>query len=67
MPTHLNSSKSIRVNDKQWSRFEKKCARLGHSSASTLRRFITAFNDGRLKIDPTDAEKATMKETFNVT
>lgn len=47
-------------------RFKLKCERLGRPQSVVLREFVEAFNDGRLKILPTENQKEEMKEMYDV-
>lgn len=45
--------------------FVKKCNSIDRDYSDLLREFVTAFNEGRLRITPTDEQKNLNKELYN--
>jgi hypothetical protein len=62
----LNDKLSIRINSQMKSDFIQKCEQLHREHQHIMREFISAFVDGRLTINPTEEQKKTIKETYNV-
>ena len=66
----LDGQLRVRINLKELDIFEKKADRtLGEprSSAPLLRKIVSAFNDGRLRIIQTPDEEKLTGELYNVT
>ena len=45
--------------------FKKKCELIGREHYDVVREMITAFNEGRLKIQQTDEQKKGMEEYYD--
>ncbi len=54
----------VRVEEDSLETFKVKCKSLGEYS-DVIRDIITAFNEGRLKIKPTDGQKKLNEELYN--
>lgn len=53
----LDDQVATRINGKVKTKFLRKCKKLKKGHNLVLREFVTAFNDGRLKIIPTKEEQ----------
>jgi hypothetical protein len=54
----------VRVEEDDLDKFKKKCKPLGGFS-DVIRDIITALNEGRLRIKPTDGQKKLNEELYN--
>ena len=70
MSEYLNGDLRVRVNQLELDNFITDAkVRTGKQYQVLIREMITAFNDGRLRIKPTEAQKQAMKsneEIYNV-
>lgn len=55
----------VRVHPISLTQFEKNLARFGRKPSEFIREVIDAFNDGRLRIVPTDEQKTTMENLYD--
>ena len=65
MPDDIDKVVSIRVNEKEFEKFTNKCKKMGRPHQYLIRELITAFNDDRLRIKPTEDQK-NVGELYNV-
>ena len=56
---------NVRINSTEKAAFIKKCDSIDREYYELLREFVTAFNEGRLKIEPTDGQKQLNLELYN--
>lgn len=57
----------VRIRSSQLSKFKKHCStKLGRPYQEVMREMINAFNDGRLTITPTEEQKQSHGELYNV-
>ncbi len=56
---------NVRINSTEKADFMKKCSNMGEEYYDILREMVTAFNEGRLKITPTDGQKQLNQELYN--
>jgi len=61
-----NDTLNVRVNATDKKAFEDKCSSIGREYYDVVREMVTAFNEGRLRIKPTDGQKQLNKELYNV-
>ena len=52
----------VRISDEELERFKKKC---DFKHADVVREIVTAFNEGRLKIQRTKEQKKAMEEYYD--
>jgi hypothetical protein len=61
----LDDALRLRINCKELNIFRQKALRAnGKVHSQLLREFITAYNDGRLRIIPTEDQKAELGELY---
>jgi hypothetical protein len=61
----LDDALRLRINCKELNIFRQKAQRAnGKPPSQLLREFITAYNDGRLRIIPTEDQKAELGELY---
>ena len=60
----LDEVMNYRVDSEKKKLFIKKCNALGRSYQDVQREIVDAFNDNRLTITPTKAQKAQMNEVY---
>lgn len=56
----------VRICSVERNTFTKRCKDIDRADSDVVREIITAFNEGRLKIIPTDGQKTLNKELYNV-
>lgn len=62
----LDDDLRLRINGKELEIFQKKSSRAGKAYQVLLREMIHAFNDGRLRIIPTEEQKSELGELYYV-
>lgn len=63
----LDGDLRMRMSQSELTIFQKKSLRVtGKPYQLLLREMITAFNDGRLRIEPTQEQKSELGELYNV-
>jgi len=62
----LDDTFTMRVNSIVNKEFQKKSIEHGKSPAEFMRELMKAFNEGRLNIQLTEAQKKQLKGTYNV-
>ena len=63
----LDGDLRMRMSQQELIMFQQKSKRVtGKPYQLLLREMITAFNDGRLRIEPTEAQKSQLGELYNV-
>lgn len=63
----LDGDLRMRISAQELNIFKKKSERVtGKPYQLLLREIITAFNDGRLRITPTEAQKSQLGELYDV-
>lgn len=63
----LDDTLNVRINRSDKLDFVEKSAQVGKLYPHLMREIITAFIDGRLRIIPTEDQKTSLGELYNVT
>jgi len=58
---YLNDNLVVRINKDDLAEFKRKSGGLGKPYQMMTREFVKAFNEGRLRITPTDEQKKGLK------
>lgn len=61
----LDTTLQCKIRKKDHATFIEKCTDLNRSYTSVLREMVTAFNDGRLTIKPTEDQNKTLGEMYD--
>lgn len=62
--TKLDGILSVKVDKEEMNIFTLKCARMKKDVPDMVREMLTAFNDGRLRIVPTEDQKQQLGELY---
>ena len=62
----LDEYLAVRVGKKALRDFKRNCKNLNRNYTDVIRELIDASNEGRLKITPTEAQKKSQEELYNV-
>lgn len=60
----LDATLSVRMEVEEKQRFQERCEQYHRAPQELLREIIVAFNDGRLKITPTQNQTNQMKDLY---
>lgn len=63
----LDDSLHVRISKQEKNIFKNKCKRIGKPYQLLTREIVSAFNDGRLRIIPTETQSNSLGELYNVT